>query len=88
LFYEMFVSPRGGSAQRNPPFFDYEMAGYADAVIAETLEREAKAAAQARRAGWHCTVENAAASLRSMAQLRGKAYTSMERGSPAAPPAP
>jgi hypothetical protein len=54
----MFVSPRGGLAQRNPPFFDY--AGYADAVIAETLEREARAAGQARRAGWPRTVEKAA----------------------------
>jgi hypothetical protein len=47
----MFVRPWGGLAERNPPFFGHKMAGYAEAVIAETLEREARAAEQARRAG-------------------------------------
>jgi hypothetical protein len=36
----MFVRPWGGLAERNPPFFGHKMAGYAEAVIAETPERE------------------------------------------------
>jgi hypothetical protein len=50
----------GGASRRGERSHHVTSAAEIDAVIAETLEREARAAGQARRAGWHCTVETAA----------------------------